>query len=167
MDPTYANYEGQLAFAVPGTKIVRLPLLDRTTWTYWPTADPDRSIADFRRVFDAHQPRMVVFGAPDNPTSQILPQSLVEAMHDRAADAGAWLAVDFAYKCQYLAEPPAYFAGRPRIARTSSASTRIRSGGADSGGVSAGSRQLRPSSKPSSACSSAVCSARTHSRRWR
>ena len=119
MDPTYANYEGQLAFAVPGAKIVRLPLLDRATWTYWPTADPDRAIADFRRVFDQHQPRMVVFGAPDNPTSQILPQSLVEAMHDRATDAGAWLAVDFAYKCQYFAEPPAYYrwspADRPHV----------------------------------------------------
>ena len=29
MDPTYANYEGQLAFAVPGITIVRLPLMDR------------------------------------------------------------------------------------------------------------------------------------------
>jgi aspartate/methionine/tyrosine aminotransferase len=113
MDPTYANYEGQLAFAVPGTNIVRLPLLDRATWTYWPTTDPDRAVADFRRVFDAHQPRMVVFGAPDNPTSQILPQSLVEAMHDRTAAAGAWLAVDYAYKCQYFSSPPAYYRWSP------------------------------------------------------
>ncbi len=36
LDPTYANYEGQLAFAVPGVKIVRLRVLDPQTWSYLP-----------------------------------------------------------------------------------------------------------------------------------
>jgi aspartate/methionine/tyrosine aminotransferase len=98
---------------VPGVKIVRLPLLDRATWTYWPTTDPDRAVADFARVFDAHRPRMVVFGAPDNPTSQILPQALVESMHARAAEGSAWLAIDYAYKCQYFEAPPAYYGWSP------------------------------------------------------
>ena len=69
-------------------------------------------------LFDDAPPRMVVFGAPDNPTSQILPQSLVEAMRERTADGGAWLAIDFAYKCQYFADA----AGLLRlVARRSSA----------------------------------------------
>ena len=29
LDPTYANYEGQLAFVAPGLRVVRLPVLDR------------------------------------------------------------------------------------------------------------------------------------------
>lgn len=113
LDPTYANYEGQLAFAAPGVKIVRLPVLDAATWKYRPVADPSGTVADFHRLFDAHRPRMVLFGAPDNPTSQIVPHALAEAMLARTADAGAWLAVDFAYKCQFFDTPPAYYAWSP------------------------------------------------------
>src|SRR5687767_10633806 len=113
LDPTYANYEGQLAFAVPGVNIVRLRVLDPATWSYLPTTDPDRVIADFHRAFDQHQPRLIVFGAPDNPTSQVLPQALVEAMRARTEQSGAWLAIDFAYKCQFFQPPPAYYAWSP------------------------------------------------------
>jgi aminotransferase len=113
MDPTYANYEGQLAFAVPGVKIVRLGVMDPSTWSYLPVTDPQRAIDDFQRLFDAHRPRVVLFGAPDNPTSQILPQVLVEAMRQRTAEAGAWLAIDFAYKCQYFDAPPEYYSWSP------------------------------------------------------
>jgi aspartate/methionine/tyrosine aminotransferase len=113
LDPTYANYEGQLAFAAPGARVVRLRVMDPATWDYLPATDPDRVIADFHRVFDAHQPRLVVFGAPDNPTSQILPQAIVDAMHARTADAGTWLAIDFAYKCQFFQTLPPYYAWSP------------------------------------------------------
>jgi aminotransferase len=113
MDPTYANYEGQLAFAVPGCRIVRLPLLDAATWQYLPITDPQRVIEQFEGLFAAHRPRLVLFGAPDNPTSQILPDVLVEAMRARTAEAGAWLLIDYAYKCQYFATPPAYYAWSP------------------------------------------------------
>ena len=113
MDPTYANYEGQLAFAVPGATIVRLPLLDPTTWSYLPTVDPQRAVEQFNTAFDKHRPRLVLFGAPDNPTSQILPHALVDAMRIRSADAGAWLVADFAYKTQYFDTPPAYYSWSP------------------------------------------------------
>ncbi|MET1084687.1 MAG: pyridoxal phosphate-dependent aminotransferase, partial [Burkholderiales bacterium] len=113
MDPTYANYEGQLSFAVPGARIARLRLMEPETWTYLPTAAPERAIAAFHRAFDEHQPRLVLFGAPDNPTSQILPHALVDAMRQRTMDAGAWLAIDFAYKCQFFLDPPAYYSWSP------------------------------------------------------
>jgi aminotransferase len=113
LDPTYANYEGQLAFAVPGVSIVRLRVVDPDTWSYLPATDPDGVARDFRRLFDRHKPRLVLFGAPDNPTSQIVPQALAEAMLERTHDAGAWLAIDFAYKCQYFAPYPAYYAWSP------------------------------------------------------
>jgi aminotransferase len=113
MDPTYANYEGQLAFAVPGARIVRLPLMDAASWSYLPVTDPQRVVQQFTQAFDVHKPRLVLFGAPDNPTSQILPHVLVDAMRERTADAGAWLVIDCAYKCQYFDAPPAYYSWSP------------------------------------------------------
>jgi aminotransferase len=113
LDPTYAAYEGQLALAAPGTCIVHLPVLDPRTWTYRPHTDPARVLADFHRLFDLHEPRLVLFGAPDNPTGQLLPQALVDAMAERTAEAGAWLAIDFAYRCQCFQTPPAYYAWSP------------------------------------------------------
>lgn len=113
LDPTYANYEGQLAFAVPGTTIVRLCVMDAHTWDYLPATSPDRVVSDFHRAFDAHQPRLVLFGAPDNPTSQILPHALVDAMRARTVESGAWLGIDYAYKCQFFDNPPTYYAWSP------------------------------------------------------
>jgi len=113
LDPTYANYEGQLAFATPGVTVVRLRVVDPATWRYLPEADPDGTIREFRRLFDQHKPRLVLFGAPDNPTSQIVPQALAEAMIERTHGAGSWLAIDFAYKCQYFAPYPKYYAWSP------------------------------------------------------
>lgn len=113
MDPTYANYEGQLAFAVPGVQTVRLSLMDPGTWEYLPASDPNRVIDAFHRVYDAHTPRLVLFGAPDNPTSQVLPHALVDAMRERTRAASAWLAIDFAYKCQFFDTPPHYYAWSP------------------------------------------------------
>jgi aspartate/methionine/tyrosine aminotransferase len=113
LDPTYANYEGQLAFVAPNLRIVRLPVLDPDTWTYRPVSDPEGVARDFARLFDQHKPKLVLFGAPDNPTSQIVPQALAELMLERTSAAGAWLAIDFAYKCQYFEAPPAYYAWSP------------------------------------------------------
>jgi aspartate/methionine/tyrosine aminotransferase len=113
LDPTYANYEGQLAFAAPGVRIVRLQVIDPATWAYLPDTDPEGVAREFRRLFDLHKPRLVLFGAPDNPTSQIVPQALAEVMLERTRDAGAWLAIDFAYKCQYFAPHPAYYGWSP------------------------------------------------------
>ena len=113
LDPTYANYEGQLAFSVPGVKIVRLRVLDPASWSYLPESDPTGVAREFVRLFEAHHPRMVLFGAPDNPTSQILPQAVAEVMLATTVEAGAWLAIDFAYKCQYFQAPPAYYSWSP------------------------------------------------------
>ena len=113
LDPTYANYEGQLAFVAPGIRVVRLPVLDSATWSYRPLTDPEGVARDFIRLFDQHHPRLVLFGAPDNPTSQVVPQALAELMLERTSAAGSWLAIDFAYKCQYFETPPAYYGWSP------------------------------------------------------
>ncbi len=113
LDPTYANYEGQLAFAVPGARIVALPVLDAGSWTYRPRVAPERVLEDFDRIWTAEKPRLVLFCAPDNPTSQVVPQPIVEAIMARAARDNAWVAIDFAYKCQYFVEPPPYYRWSP------------------------------------------------------
>jgi len=113
LDPTYANYEGQLAFAAPGVKIVRLRVIDPETWAYLPETDPEGVAREFERLFSLYRPKLVLFGAPDNPTSQVVPQALAEVMLARTREAGAWLAIDFAYKCQYFAPYPAYYAWSP------------------------------------------------------
>jgi len=113
LDPTYANYEGQLGFVAPGIRIVRLPVLDAATWSYRPNEDAAGVARDFTRLFDEHRPKLVLFGAPDNPTSQVVPQALAELMLERTAAAGSWLAIDFAYKCQYFEAPPAYYGWSP------------------------------------------------------
>ena len=113
LDPTYANYEGQLAFAAPNINVVRLRVVDPATWSYLPVTAADRLIAEFQELFDAHHPRLVIFGAPDNPTSQIVPQALADAMLQRTSTAGSWLAIDFAYKCQFFISPPPYYAWSP------------------------------------------------------
>ena len=106
LDPTYANYEGQLAFAATGIKVVRLRVLDPETWSYLPETDPAGVAREFTRLFDQHRPKLVLFGAPDNPTSQVVPQALADVMLAKTMEAGSWLAIDFAYKCQYFQAPP-------------------------------------------------------------
>lgn len=112
-DPTYANYEGQLAFAVPGVRLGAVPVLDPATWSYLPQSDPDRVVDAIDRAWGEIRPRLVMFCAPDNPTSQIVPQAVVDAIMARAARDGAYVAIDFAYKCQYFVEPPPYYAWTP------------------------------------------------------
>ena len=40
-------------------------------------------------------------------------EALAELMRARTAEAGSWLAIDFAYKCQYFEAPPAYYGWSP------------------------------------------------------
>lgn len=107
----------QIARPSPIRQIMKMAerqnILDRASWTYLPATAPDLVIAEFNRLVDHHRPRLVLFGAPDNPTSQILPHVLVDAMRARTEADGAWLAIDFAYKCLYFDAPPEYYAWSP------------------------------------------------------
>jgi aspartate/methionine/tyrosine aminotransferase len=113
LDPTYANYEGQLAFAVPDIRIVKLRVLDPETWSYLPRTDPQRVVDEVNRIWKEHKPKAVLFGSPDNPTSQIFPQALVDVIMDRAVQTHSYVLVDFAYKAQCFGEPPAYYSWSP------------------------------------------------------
>ena len=92
--------------------------MDPATWSYLPVTDVTRVIADFHRVFEAHRPRLVLFGAPDNPTSQILrTHSSTPCAHARPTPAPG-SPIDFAYKCQYFTDTTATIRGRPLSIRT-------------------------------------------------
>jgi aspartate/methionine/tyrosine aminotransferase len=91
---------------------VRLPVLDPATWSYRPTADPEGVARDFTRFRPAPAEARALRRARQ-PTSQIVPQALAELMLARTAEAGSWLAIDFAYKCQYFDAPPAYYGWSP------------------------------------------------------
>ena len=55
-----------------------------------------------------------LFSSPDNPTSQIVPDIVFDGMLEMAAEAGCFVAVDYAYRAQYFDEPrPAHFAASP------------------------------------------------------
>ncbi len=111
MDPTYANYPGQLEFAAPGVKREYLQVLDTESWSYVP--DVGETVDRFEELFDRTKPKVVLFPAPDNPTSQNLPEGLVGAIVDRAEDAGSFVIVDCAYKTQFFTDLPSYLGLSP------------------------------------------------------
>lgn len=113
LDPTYANYFGQITFAVNNVKIRKLPVLDPKRWEYLPASVPDKVIERFDALFMKYKPRLTIFCAPDNPTSQIVPQEIVSHMMDRVKSSGSFLAIDFAYKCQHFIPVPEYYAWSP------------------------------------------------------
>ena len=111
-DPSYANYGPQLNLGPEAIEIVWLDVFDRNAWAYMP--DAGRVIADFQRALEEHAPRLVLFSSPDNPTSQLVRDDVFTEVVDAAADAGCFVAVDFAYRAQCFVEPePAHFGASP------------------------------------------------------
>jgi aspartate/methionine/tyrosine aminotransferase len=112
LDPTYANYGGQIAFALPGSKIELFNVLDTENWSY--VLDVKTKIDEFTEIFAKVQPKVTLIAAPDNPTSQNIPDELVKAMVEITGDAGTYLVIDHAYKTQYFGEaPPSYYSWSP------------------------------------------------------
>jgi len=111
-DPSYANYPGQLSFAVPGAKLTRFPVFDPEGWEFAP--DADAIIESVKDAMSELGPKAVLFPAPDNPTSKVLPQEVVDGIADITEDAGAFLIFDMAYRTQMFVDPPAYFGWSPR-----------------------------------------------------
>ncbi|UCE36954.1 MAG: pyridoxal phosphate-dependent aminotransferase [Thermoplasmata archaeon] len=112
LDPTYANYPGQMDFALPNSKILHLQVLDPATWTYLP--DVNKTIEDFKSIFSEHKPKLVLIPSPDNPSSKMIHPELLSTMRDVTKEAGSFLLIDHAYKTQYFGDsPPKYFSWSP------------------------------------------------------
>ena len=114
VDPTYANYFGQIEFSVADIKIISLPVLDSQKWEYLPVHRPEAVIDSFDMLFRKHKPKLFLFCSPDNPTGQIMPQEIVDFMYNSISRNRSYLAIDFAYKCQCFEEPPKYFSWSPQ-----------------------------------------------------
>ena len=166
LDPTYANYEGQLAFAVPGVKIVRLRVLDPQTLV---VSAGNRSRRHRARVLAAVRRASPAHGAVRRARQSDEPGRAAGARRRDAAKAPPRPARGWRSTSPTSASTSRrrrrITRGRRPIIRTSSASTRTRSGRAGWAGGSAGSKRPRRSSKRSSACSSAASSAPTRCRR--
>lgn len=112
LDPTYANYAGQIAFALPKAKIKYLRILDPKTWEYMP--DVDDLVEKFKKIYYKTKPKVVIVPSPDNPTGQIPKEEFMKALLDITSDKNTFLAIDSAYKTQYFSErPPKYYSWSP------------------------------------------------------
>jgi aspartate/methionine/tyrosine aminotransferase len=87
-------------------------VLDPESWKYVP--DVQQKIDEFTELFARLQPTITLITAPDNPTSQNIPEELVKAMLEITGDAGKYLVIDHAYKTQYFGDaPPSYYSWSP------------------------------------------------------
>ncbi len=119
LNPTYANYGGQLIYAVGEdvgdrivAKVYRLRAMDTDSWEFMP--DVDDAVERLKKLYTVKKPKIIMFPAPDNPTSQIPPEEFAKAALDLSADYGGYLILDFAYKTQVFGKLPKYFSWSPK-----------------------------------------------------
>jgi aspartate/methionine/tyrosine aminotransferase len=99
-------------FAIPGSNILHLRVLDPESWTYIP--DVSQTIEEFKNIFSEHKPKLVLIPSPDNPSSKMIDLDLLKTIRDITAESGSYLVIDHAYKAQYFGEsPPEYFSWSP------------------------------------------------------
>ena len=111
-DPCDSNYARQIDCTLPGSRIVRLKVLDDASWLYLP--DVDKTIEEFHELFGKHRPKIIVMAAPDLVTGQNPDERLVKEIVDTAARSGSFVVMDMASKTRYFGdEPPSYFQWSP------------------------------------------------------
>lgn len=116
LDPTYANFRGQLEFAlsdgVRAVPVVELRSFDPESWAFMP--DIDRTLVELESVFRERRPKALLLPSPDNPTSQVVPHAFMEEAYRLCEEHGCYLIIDFAYKNQCFIDTPEYFSWSPR-----------------------------------------------------
>ena len=110
LDPTYANYPGQIDMAVRNAKIIRQRVLDVDKWEY---KDEGEMAEDFKEIYEREKPKIVMFPTPDNPSSQVFGDEFVKAVYDECEDNDTFLILDYAYKTQCFIPEPKYFSWGP------------------------------------------------------
>ncbi len=109
LDPAYCNFPTQVTTALD-VEIIRFPVVDLETWRYV----PEQKVQEFAQFIRQEKPKVVLLVAPDNPTSQILPQAFVQAAREAVEEVGGFLVIDFAYKdIVFSEELPEYFSWPP------------------------------------------------------
>lgn len=113
LDPTYANFPAQL-HAASGLQdrwvIERFRALDPETFRFV----LEERAGELAATIRALRPKVVLLVSPDNPTSQVLSDDVMDAALEAARDVDATVVVDMAYKELAFARPfPRYFSRGP------------------------------------------------------
>ncbi|RLF72902.1 MAG: hypothetical protein DRN55_05155 [Thermoplasmata archaeon] len=112
LDPTYANYPGQIQFALREAKVIYQPVIDLESWSWMPSVD--EAVESMVELMGRYKPKVAILPSPDNPTSQIPPEGFVKAALETLSEWGGYLLLDFAYKTQYFGDSyPDYFSFSP------------------------------------------------------
>lgn len=93
LDPSYCNFPMQIMTTLDA-EIIRFPVVNNDTWEYI----ANDKVKEFKQFILTEKPKAVLLISPDNPTSQILSDSFVEAALDAVKKIGSFLIIDFAYK---------------------------------------------------------------------
>jgi aminotransferase len=120
LDPTYANYYGQLVFSLlyyngnsrPEAEVSFLNTFDPQSWSFVP--DKDKTISEMEEIFKRKDPKAILIPSPDNPTGQVVDDAFVEAAMELCQENDAYLVMDYAYKTQCFNERlPDYYSWSP------------------------------------------------------
>ncbi len=106
LDPTYANYANAVKIALPSSTLRFISALDASTWTY--LSNPQQSLDELQE-FAEQGAKALVVPVPDNPTSQIPPDSFLKGAADIMQDHNGFLILDFAYKSLWFDQMPSCF----------------------------------------------------------
>jgi len=110
LDPTYANYFNAVKCAVPNSKMVFIPALQTTEWSYLP--DPQHSLEVLKNYCDKGLKALVI-PVPDNPTSQIPSDSFLKSCLEILEEHDAFLVFDCAYKALWFGDMSKSFSWSP------------------------------------------------------
>jgi len=125
-DPTYADYYIQMVFAltdpclvkeagvtraVPGAEAAYLPVMDAEQWRYMP--EPSKALARLEELCKVHNPRMLLFQSPDNPTGQVVKEKFVTGALEICEERGMFLVINMAYASCVFGDRPQYFSLSP------------------------------------------------------
>ncbi|MGC8662897.1 MAG: pyridoxal phosphate-dependent aminotransferase [Thermoplasmata archaeon] len=111
VDPTYANYFGQIKFVSDSIKVKTISFLDEN-WEY--LKNKKDILSEINEIFKDQKLKAMLIASPDNPTSQIIPNNFINDVIKISMDTGTYLIFDYAYKTHYFDnEFPDYFSLSP------------------------------------------------------
>jgi aminotransferase len=113
-NPTYVNYFNQLHLELGGRyKIATITVLSEK-FNFLPAVQPSETLDKFHEIIDQKKPRILIFPSPDNPTSQIWPNKVIDELLQLTADYNMWFIIDFAYRAIYFTQKPKYYSFTPK-----------------------------------------------------
>ena len=110
LDPTYANYINAVKCAIPDSKMIFLPALNKENWTY--LKQPQKTLDELQEKCKQGAKTLII-PVPDNPTSQIPDDKFLESAYQIIRENNGYLIIDHAYKPLWFDEMPKSFSWSP------------------------------------------------------